>query len=53
MTSRRGVTPKGSHGSFRMTRRGRVPARPTNGVRTVDKQRHLGGQVGVFHARLD
>ena len=35
-----------------MTRRGRIPARPTNGVRTVDEQRHLGGQVGVFHARL-
>jgi hypothetical protein len=41
-----------SHRSFRLTRRGRIPARPTNGVRTVDEQRHLGGQVGVFHARL-
>jgi hypothetical protein len=36
-----------------MTRRGRIPARPTNGVRTVDEQHHLCGQVGVFHARLD
>src|SRR5205809_676337 len=35
-----------------MTRRGRVPARPTNGVRTVNEHRHLGGQLGVFHARL-
>src|SRR5438105_806698 len=41
-----------SHRSFRMTRRGRVPARPTNGVCTVDEQRHLGSQVGVFQARL-
>src|SRR5438309_12069662 len=36
-----------------MTRRGRVPARPTDGVRTVDEQRHLGSQVGVFQACLD
>src|SRR5512140_1171069 len=43
---------QGSHGSFRMTRRGRVPARPSNGVRTVDEYCHLGGQVGVFHTRL-
>ncbi|HJX19728.1 MAG TPA: hypothetical protein VJ454_01970, partial [Steroidobacteraceae bacterium] len=28
---------QGGHCSFRMTRRGRVPARPTNGVRTVDE----------------
>src|SRR5262252_1977645 len=35
-----------------MTRRGRIPARPTNGVRTVNEHRHLGGQFGVFHARL-
>src|SRR5579859_351501 len=43
---------QGGHCSFRMMRRGRVPARPANGVRTVDEYRHLGGQVGVFHARL-
>src|SRR5690242_5577220 len=36
-----------------MTRRGRIPARSTNGVRTVDEQHHLRGQVGVFHARLE
>ena len=35
-----------------MTRRGRIAARPTNGVCPVDEQRQLGGQVGVFHARL-
>ena len=35
-----------------MTRRGRIAARPTNGIRAVDEQRHLGGQIGVFHARL-
>ena len=28
---------QGGHCSFRMTRRGRVPARPTYGVRTVDE----------------
>src|SRR5207237_9370038 len=43
---------QGSRRSFRMTRRGRIPARPTNGVRTVNEHRHLGGQLGVFHARL-
>src|SRR5690348_87106 len=36
-----------------MTRRGRIRARPTKGVRTVVEQHHLRGQVGVFHARLD
>src|SRR5437868_14782825 len=36
-----------------MTRRGRIPARPADGVRTVDEQHHLRGQVGVVHARLD
>ena len=35
-----------------MTRRGRIPARPTNGVRTVNEHGQLGGQLGVFHARL-
>src|SRR5438128_12344717 len=36
-----------------MTRRGRIPTRPSDGVRTVDKKHHLRGQVDVFHARLD
>src|SRR5438105_889958 len=44
---------QGGRRSFCLTRRGRIPARSTNGVRTVDEQHHLGGQVGVFHARLD
>jgi mannose-6-phosphate isomerase-like protein (cupin superfamily) len=41
-----------SHRRFRLARRGRVPARTPDGIRTVDEQRDLGGQVGVFHARL-
>ena len=36
-----------------MSRRGRIPSRPTNGVRTVDEQYHLGGEVRVVCARLD
>ena len=43
---------QGSGRSFRMARRGRIPAGPTNGVRAVDEQRHLGRQVGLLHARL-
>src|SRR2546423_2876434 len=36
-----------------MSRRGRIPSRPTNGVRTVDEQYHLGGEVRVVCAGLD
>ena len=36
-----------------MSRRGRIPSRPTNGVRTVDEQYHLGGEGRVVCARLD
>src|SRR5438132_13065103 len=36
-----------------MSRRGRIPSRPTDGVRTVDEQYHLGGEVRVLCARLD
>ena len=43
---------QGSRRSFGVTRRGRIPARPTNGVRTVNEHRHLGGQLGVIHACL-
>ena len=43
---------QGSRRSFRMTRRGRIPARPTNGVRTINQHRHLGGQLGIVHTRL-
>src|SRR5262249_31867474 len=35
-----------------MACRGRITARPTNGVSAVDQYSHLGGQLGVFHARL-
>src|SRR5439155_1151471 len=44
---------QGSHRSFRLTRGARIPPSPTNGVRTVDEQHYLRGQVDVFHARLD
>ena len=47
-----GVREQSSCGSFRLTRRGRVAARPTNGVCPIDEQRQLGGQVGIFDACL-
>src|SRR2546421_13016827 len=36
-----------------MPRRGGTPSRPPNGVRTVDEQYDLGGEVRVVCARLD
>src|SRR2546427_8144568 len=36
-----------------MPRRGGIPSSPADGVRTVDEQYHVGGEVRVVGARLD